>query len=485
VTTASTDHLIGPRSSVTGVPPDQLVHALAQLPDRVKFQLPVEASQHLRLERLAAAYGIADRVTFVPSTITPQSRDETPSISTRANLLFGELVEGLYLDGDPPASCDRHDSVLEGHRVGLITNLPAQYRIPLFGRLAERLAIAGADFRVFFLRESTSGRSWIATEEGIGFDYEVLSSLEVPIRARRPSIPTSLDRRLAAFKPSILVSAGFSPLVTGRVGVFARRNGASFGVWSGEHAAMATAQSTLRRIQRRRLLAHADFGIAYGSASAQYLEGLNGELPVVYGRNTSIPSRNAARRASADRVEVIAVGDLASTRKGVDILVDALAMVPSLLCRLTVVGGGRMLSALKRRADGDQRIRFLGPLTPAAVREAYAAADVFVFPSRSDVFGLSLVEAMGSGLAVATSSAPGAVKDLCVDGHNAIVLSVHQPEEWAAALTRLVEDSVLRESLGKKANMTISRRWTVEHAADAMLAGLRLGASPIEGAGTS
>ncbi len=478
MTMAAMDCSTSPGSTaLREVKPDLLVHALAQLPGRVTFQIPAESSQHARLERLAKAYGVAERATFVASTGFRHNHELTPSISPPADPTFAELVEGLYRDEDPPASCSRNDSVLNGHRVGLITNFPAQYRIPLFGRLAERLATAGADFRVFFLRESTSGRSWIATKEGIAFDFEALPSFEVPIRRRRPSVPTRLDRRLAAFKPTILVSAGFSPLVSGRASHFARRSGVSFGLWSGEHFAMATAQSALRRLQRHRLLASADFGIAYGSASAQYLSALNGELPVVYGRNTSVPNGNTSECPQAiDRIEIITVGDLASPRKGIDILIDALALVPALPCRLTIIGGGRLLSALRRGAASDRRIRFLGPLPPAAVRGAYGAADVFAFPSRSDVFGLALVEAMGSGLAVATTPAPGAVADLCVDGHNAMVLSGHHPEEWAKALTRLVEDGGPRESLGEKAKRSISRRWTIEHAADAMIAGLRLGA---------
>ena len=477
MTMAATDCSTRAGSTALEVVPEQLIHALAQLPGRVTFEIPVEHSQRARLERLATAYGVAGRATFVPSTGVANNKSAIPSISPHSNLTFARLVESLYHDGDPPAPCSRNDTVLSGHRIGLITNVPAQYRIPLFGRMAERLAIAGADFRVFFLRENTSGRSWITTKDGIAFDYEALPGFEVPIRARRPGIPTSLERRLAAFKPSILLSAGFSPLVSGRAALFGRKRGVSFGLWSGEHSAMATAQSTLRRLQRRRLLASANFGIAYGSAAARYLSALAGELPVVYGRNTSVPTEGTSERPQAtDRVEIITVGDLASPRKGVDILVDALALAPALRCRLTIIGGGRLLSALRRRAEGDRRIRFLGSLPPAAVRDAYAVADVFAFPSRADVYGLALVEAMGSGLAVATTPAPGVVADLCVDGHNAMVISGHQPEEWATALTGLVEDGASRESLGEKARLTISRRWTIDHAADGMIAGLRLGA---------
>ena len=154
MTMAATHRSISPGSAAVEVVPDQLIHALAQLPERVTFRIPAESSQHARLGRLATAYGVAERATFVPSTSLEHDGEVIPSMSPQASLTFAELVEGLYRDEDPPAACSRNDAVLSGHRVGLITNLPAQYRIALFGRLAERLAIAGADFRVFFLRES-------------------------------------------------------------------------------------------------------------------------------------------------------------------------------------------------------------------------------------------------------------------------------------------------------------------------------------------
>src|SRR4029079_15596059 len=134
---ATTDRPIWPGSAAVEILPDQLIHALAQLPERVMFEIPAESSQHARLERLATADGVAARATFVPSTGLAQYGEAIPSVSSRANLTFAELVEGVYRDGDPPASCSRNDTVLSGHRIGLITNVPAQYRIPLFGRLAE------------------------------------------------------------------------------------------------------------------------------------------------------------------------------------------------------------------------------------------------------------------------------------------------------------------------------------------------------------
>ena len=51
--------------------------------------------------------------------------------------------------------------------------------------------------------------------------------------------------------------------------------------------------------------------------------------------------------------------------------------------------------------------RFLGPMRGEALARHYAAADLFVFPSTLDTFGLVLLEACASGLRIAAMSAPG------------------------------------------------------------------------------
>jgi len=63
-----------------------------------------------------------------------------------------------------------------------------------------------------------------------------------------------------------------------------------------------------------------------------------------------------------------------------------------------VVGDGRARSGLARKFPD---AIFLGPRQGEALAEIYAAADVFVFPSRTDTFGLVLLEALASGVPVA------------------------------------------------------------------------------------
>lgn len=69
-----------------------------------------------------------------------------------------------------------------------------------------------------------------------------------------------------------------------------------------------------------------------------------------------------------------------------------------------VVGGGPLLSTLKRRYP---EVRFVGPRDGDELASYFAAADVFVFPSRTDTFGLVMLEALASGVPVAAFPVPG------------------------------------------------------------------------------
>jgi len=77
-----------------------------------------------------------------------------------------------------------------------------------------------------------------------------------------------------------------------------------------------------------------------------------------------------------------------------------------------VAGEGPQLAELKSRYP---EVNYLGVLSQAELAKVYAAADVFVFPSRTDTFGLVLLEALACGLPVAAYPVTGPV-DVLADG---------------------------------------------------------------------
>jgi glycosyltransferase involved in cell wall biosynthesis len=467
-----------------------LVHVLAQLPASVRLDLEGDHEQLGAVRPLSVAYGLGDRIGLsegapghtawrfegssagAPTWAAGDSFDDLPKT-------MAEMVESLW-PGDGRSAAHGDDYALKGHRVAIVTNLPAHYRIPLFAGLARRLAAAGASLRVFFLATGAAGRPWLRAGEDLQFDHEFLRSIPMPVRRRRPPfLPFELRRRLGAHEPTMLLAAGLSPFSTAQAASYARRRRVPFGIWSGETPSLAPQgrSSALRTAQRRRLAARADFGIAYGSLAVRYLRSLARDLPVVIGRNTSVSGvadgREPAERAA---LELIAVADLSVPGKGIEVVVEALGLARDVPCRLTVIGGRPAAGSVLEKSVRDHRIRFLGSKPHGDVIAAFKESDVFLFPSRVDPFGLALVEAMASELAVIVSPAPGAVADLAVSGHNCLVVDRDDPRSWADRITELTADPGLRRRLASHARETIARRWTTDHAVEGMMAGLRLGA---------
>ena len=97
--------------------------------------------------------------------------------------------------------------------------------------------------------------------------------------------------------------------------------------------------------------------------------------------------------------------------------------------RKVVVGAGPQLAELQARYLD---VLFTGKRTGEALAECYASADVFVFPSRTDTFGMVLLEAMASGLPIAAFPVTGPA-DIVSPGETG-VLSENLREAAIAAL---------------------------------------------------
>jgi len=140
--------------------------------------------------------------------------------------------------------------------------------------------------------------------------------------------------------------------------------------------------------------------------------------------------------------------------------------------RLALVGaGGSDIAAceaeLRSRVEAldiADTVRF-----PGAVDDVVPwlhAADGFVFPSRDEAFGLSLVEAMACGLPSVTTRV-GGLADIASDGVNALVVEPGDAEALLEALRRLIAGGPEVAALGERARRTAERRFSREPVIDA------------------
>ncbi len=102
----------------------------------------------------------------------------------------------------------------------------------------------------------------------------------------------------------------------------------------------------------------------------------------------------------------------------------------------------------KVRSLGLKGVRLLGSLEGPDLLRAYASADIFVFPSENESFGLAVLEAMATGLPVVCSDIP-ALRELVGDA--GILVEPCSDRSWASAMVALVQDVELRRELGLRA----------------------------------
>jgi glycosyltransferase involved in cell wall biosynthesis len=120
-------------------------------------------------------------------------------------------------------------------------------------------------------------------------------------------------------------------------------------------------------------------------------------------------------------------------------------------------------------------VHVAGLLSGRELSEAYSSADLFVFPSPTETFGNSLIEAMGSGLpALAVRS--GGVLDYAIHEQNAWLAPAHDTGALTEALGRLLSDAGLRARLARGALATAAARaWEPIH--DGLIAEYRRAAA--------
>lgn len=149
-----------------------------------------------------------------------------------------------------------------------------------------------------------------------------------------------------------------------------------------------------------------------------------------------------------DETILLYVGRL-SNEKQLDKIRAVLTTVPG--TRLALVGDGPARTDLERHFAGTPTT-FLGYLRGEELYSAYASADIFVFPSAMETFGLVLIEAMASGLPVVTSRV-GGVDDMVQPGVNGYVFQVGDVRGMIDGVRAILSAPTKRQVMGRNARL--------------------------------
>ncbi len=211
----------------------------------------------------------------------------------------------------------------------------------------------------------------------------------------------------------------------------------------------------------------------------QSVRGLDAHRVHVVSEGVRVPPGVAPEPARATPGRILFVSTL-FPYKGAGLLVSALghlrARHADLEWTCRIVGrdpsGGVTAGQLRSHIDslglGD-RVDLVGAVPHERVWDEYAAADVFVYPSELESFGLPPLEAMAVGVPVITSTAPS-VRE--VVGDAARVVDATRPDEFASTIAELLTSNPARRELRRAGlQLVASRTW--DAAAGRMLTVLR------------
>ena len=309
-------------------------------------------------------------------------------------------------------------------RLALLVNVISPARVPLYRGLALHF-----DLLVLHGGTESNRDSWCDLDQSLP-EAKVRKAWGWQIRLARRINGQTFDYRYAhitpgylwqllRFRPSVVISIemGLRTLMALTYGSVFRK---PVWVWWGGTLHTERGLGLTKRLLRRLLGRWVKHWISYGQTSTEYLFSLG------IGADRILEIQNAVdERRFLDAPEpatllpqrpVLLYAGQFTRRKGVDLLLKAAAVLQreGVPFSLLLTGSGPEKPAAERLADelGLVNVRFQPARPPREMPSVYRSADVLIFPTLEDVWGLVANEAVLSGLPVLCSKYAGCAREL-------------------------------------------------------------------------
>jgi glycosyltransferase involved in cell wall biosynthesis len=349
-------------------------------------------------------------------------------------------------------------------KVLYITNIPSPYMVNLFNELGKY-----CDLTVLYERENASDRdkSWFSKNEvrtyksftlsGIKFGHEAALNISI-----LPWLRKDYDIFVTGYSsPTGMLTFDYLRLLK-KTFIFNADGG------------IVKKDTLIKFLLKKHFIGGASYYLSSGKVTADYLVhyGAKKERIFYYPFSSLMKNDFLKKDLSPDektsykekfnikqKKMVLSVGQFIY-RKGFDVLINSCINLQSDI-GVYIVGGVPPKEYLQLIEKLDlHNITFMSFLDKSTLLDLYKAADVFVLPTREDVWGLVINEAMSQGLPIITTDRCVAGLELVENGKNGFIVKINDPVGLAEKINRIVLNDELQKkmsaiSLKKIAEYTI------------------------------
>ncbi|MBV8866139.1 MAG: glycosyltransferase family 4 protein [Acidobacteriaceae bacterium] len=332
-------------------------------------------------------------------------------------------------------------------RIAILMNVIAPYQKPVLDRLSQRYP----GMRVFLSTPMESNRPWKLEWEGL--NVVVQKTVTLNRQWKHPKgfteplyvhLPVDTVTQLNRFHPDIVISWEMGMRTMLAAVYRALRPGSKLIVWAEFAESTEHGRGASRQMLRKVFHHCVDAFLVTGESGARYLSSLGVVSRKIFKiAYTTDISRFAAlpiAKTTETAWRLLYVGQLIE-RKGLTQFLDVLSrwasLYPDRAIELVLAGDGPLRGCLRACAvTPNVTLSFLGNISYQNLPEVYSRADVFVFPTLADTWGVVVNEALAGGVPVLGSLYGQAVSELVKDGKNGWTFRPDVSDEMFDALNR-------------------------------------------------
>ncbi|MFZ7942501.1 glycosyltransferase family 4 protein [Neobacillus sp. 19] len=358
-------------------------------------------------------------------------------------------------------------------KVLFLTNIPSPYRVDFFNELGKNFELT-----VLYERKQAKDRDekWEA-DKPKNFREVFLKGIKV---GNESGICFSVINFLKNKQYDQIIVGGYST-PTGMLAIeYLHLNRISFFLSS--DGGIIKKDYCLKRLVKRHFISKASAWLSTGQKTTEYLCYYGADANRVYKYPfTSIKDRDILKGVPSvsekskvrrrlgikEKKVIISVGQFIY-RKGYDVLLNSSRILEKDI-GIYIIGGEPTEEYMKIKKEFDlTNVHFVGFKTKVELMEYYKAADLFVLPTREDIWGLVINEAMANGLPIITTDNCIAGLELIEDYENGFIVPVNDHEKLANRIIDVLDNNELKYKMSEN-NIKKIKNFTIENMAKSHL----------------